>query len=533
MKVNRLQKLYADISSGLVVFLVALPLCLGIALASSPTNGTAVQIVPLLAGIVAGVVGGIVVGFLSGSQLSVSGPAAGLTAIVATTIATMPSFNHFLLAVIIAGAIQICMGFLKLGVIGDYVPTSVIKGMLAAIGIILILKQIPKFVGYYGSATTEATFFDKYPKNNFTEVILACTQPTPLALVIGSIGIALHFIWDSKAIRKIKMIHNIPAPLLVVMIGTAINYFAVNIGFSGALDTKHMVHIPIANSFQEFTSLLSLPNFGGWSAPSIWVTGATIAIVASLETLLSIEAADALDPYKRITPTNRELKAQGVGNICSGLLGGLPITSVVVRTSANVNAGAQSKLSAIIHGILLLLSVVLLPKYLNQIPLAALAAILLYTGYKLVKPSLFKDMFARGWQQFIPFITTFTAIILSDLLKGIMVGIGVGLYFVMRSNFKTSVYMVNVNHNYLVRLRKDVYYLNKPIVKKKLNMLPANAHVIIDVSHADFIDRDIIEVMNDFMVNAHLRNITVEVKRSPYKPLHQLIGAAPDNNTHH
>jgi MFS superfamily sulfate permease-like transporter len=248
---------------------------------------------------------------------------------------------------------------------------------------------------------------------------------------------------------------------------------------------------------------------------------------------LSIEAADALDPYKRITPTNQELKAQGVGNILSGLLGGLPLTSVVVRTSANVNAGAQTKLSAIIHGLLLLLCVAFLPAYLNYIPLSALAAVLIYTGFKLAKPALFKQMFQRSWDQFIPFIVTIGAIIFTDLLKGIIVGMLVGLYYVLRSNFKSNVYMVNVHHNYLVRLRKDVSYLNKPIVKKKLNTLPANAHVIIDVSHADFIDRDIIEVMNDFLVNAHVRNITVEVKRSPYKPIHQLIGAPPDNNSHH
>jgi len=533
MKKKWLQTFTADASSGLVVFLVALPLCLGIALGSNPSNGTQAQMVPLFAGIIAGVVGGVVIGMLSGSQLSVSGPAAGLTAIVAAALATMPSFDAFLLAIVIAGVAQVIMGFLKLGIIGDYVPTSVIKGMLSAIGIILILKQIPHFVGYDASFVGDESFFQPNQKNTFTDLIVALTHPTLLAIVIGVSGLFLQLLWEHKTIQNNSILKLFPAPLIVVFAGTAINLLAIELNFNSQLKAEHMVRIPVAQSLQEFTSFFRTPDFTSWQSSKVWIAGITIALVASLETLLSIEAADALDPYKRITPTNQELKAQGVGNILSGLLGGLPVTSVVVRTSANVNAGAKTKLSAIIHGILLLLCVAFFPVYLNHIPLSALAAVLIFTGYKLAKPTLFKQMFHRSWDQFIPFLITIAAIILTDLLKGIIVGMLVGLYYVLRSNFKTNVYMVNVQHNYLVRLRKDVSYLNKPIVKKKLNMLPTNAHVIIDVSHADFIDRDIIEVMNDFMVNAHLRNITVEVKRSPYKPLHQLIGAAPDNNTHH
>jgi MFS superfamily sulfate permease-like transporter len=283
------------------------------------------------------------------------------------------------------------------------------------------------------------------------------------------------------------------------------------------------VHIPIAGSANEFFSFFKLPDFSYFNNAQVWITGATIAIVASLESLLNIEAADELDPYKRVTPKNRELKAQGIGNLISGLIGGLPVTSVVVRTSANVNAGAKTKASAILHSVFLLLAVALIPSLINYIPLSALAAILIYTGYKLVKPSLFKEMYQKGFDQFTPFVVTIVAIILTDLLIGIVIGIGVGLFFVMRSNFKTSFFVVNDEKKYLFRLRKDVSFLNKPLLKNKLETVPENSSVIIDISRADFIDKDVIEVINDFFKHAHLKNIQAQIKKSAGKPSHNHI----------
>jgi MFS superfamily sulfate permease-like transporter len=460
-------------------------------------------------------VGGIVIGFLSGSQLSVSGPAAGLTAIVAAAILKLPSYEAFLLAVVICGVFQIILGFIKAGVIGDYVPNCVIKGMLAAIGLILILKQFPHLIGYDADYTGDETFLQANNENTFSSIISALKSITLVALVIGVIGLAFQFIWEKFVSGKKGFIKLIPAPLVVVLLGIGINEMAGL--YNTALSTDHMVKLPVANNAGEFFSFFTFPNWASLTNPEVWIVAVTLALVASLETLLSIEAVDDLDPYQRVTNKERELKAQGVGNLISGLIGGLPITSVIVRSSANVNAGAKSKMSTVFHGMLLLLCVALIPNILNLIPNAALAAVLIFTGYKLAKPALFKAFYKKGWDQFIPFVITIAAILFTDLLKGVIIGIGVGLIFVLRSNFKTAVFVVHDDLKYLFRLRKDVSFLNKPIIKNKLEDVPENAHVIIDITRADFIDKDIIEVIEDFMIHAPLKNITVEISKSRQK----------------
>lgn len=501
-----IKNLGSDIPSSIVVFLVALPLCLGVALASNA---------PLFSGLIAGMVGGIVVGFFSGSQLSVSGPAAGLTAIVSAAILGMASFEMFLLSVVICGALQLVLGFVKAGVIGDYVPNGVIKGMLAAIGLILILNQFPHLLG--DDSQFERDEDVPVEGGIFSNFFRAFGNINTTAFLIGGVCLVFHFVWEKLVANRKGFIRLVPAPLLVVLIGVGINAVFQNSNSDAALSGQHLVIIPQAGSASEFFSFFTRPDFSAWLNKQVWITGVTLAIVASLETLLSIEAVDDLDPYQRVTDKDRELKAQGIGNMLSGLIGGLPVTSVIVRSSANVNSGAKSKTSTILHGTLLLLCVAFIPMLLNLIPKAALAAVLIFTGYKLAKPSLFKAFYKKGWDQFLPFVITIAAILLTDLLKGVIVGIGVGLIFVLRSNFKSAVFVVNDADKYLFRLRKDVSFLNKPIIKNKLEEVPPNASVLIDASRADFIDKDIVETIEDFMIHAPLKNINVELKRSPNK----------------
>lgn len=503
-----LKNLGSDVPSAIVVFLVALPLCLGIALASNA---------PLFSGLIAGFVGGIVIGSLSGSQLSVSGPAAGLTAIVSAAILKLPTFEAFLMSVVICGVLQFILGVVKAGVIGDFVPNAVIKGMLAAIGLILILKQFPHLIGYDADPEGDEAFFQVNNENTFSAIANSIRYITPAAVLIGVVGLAFHFFWDKFTAGKKGFIKLVPAPLLIVLLGVAINEIFKNNGSAYAIDPRHMVNIPVASSPGEFVSFFTSPDFGAWTNVDVWISGITLALVASLETLLSIEAIDDLDPYQRVTNKDRELRAQGVGNFVSGLIGGLPVTSVIVRSSANVNSGAKTKMSAILHGVLLLSCVALIPAVLNLIPKAALAAILIYIGYKLAKPALFKAHYKKGWDQFLPFVITIVAILLTDLLIGVLIGIGVGIFFVMHSNFKSAVFIVHDNNKYLFRLRKDVSFLNKPIIKNKLEEVPENSQVLIDASRADFIDKDIIEVIEDFLIHAPLKNIDVEVKTSPFK----------------
>jgi MFS superfamily sulfate permease-like transporter len=492
----------SDIPSSIVVFLVALPLCLGIALGSNA---------PLFSGLIAGMIGGIVIGLLSGSQLSVSGPAAGLTTIVAGALLKIP-FEAFLLSVFICGILQILFGFLKAGIIGDYVPSCVIKGMLAAIGLILILKQLPHLVGYDADYYGDESFTQPNNENTFSSIAQAVRQITPIAAIIGLVCLGVQIMWEKFTAGKKGFIRLVPAPLLVVVIGVAINEIILASNPGQSLDPKHLVSIPMAESAGQFFSFFTFPDWDQVMNKQVWITAGTLALVASLETLLSIEAIDDLDPYQRVTNKERELKAQGVGNMLSGLVGGLPLTSVIVRSSANVNAGAKSKMSTVYHGGLLLLCVAFIPALLNRIPLSCLAAILIYTGYKLAKPALFKTYYQKGWNQFLPFVITIGAILLTDLLVGVLIGIAVGLFFVLRTNFKSAVFVVNDQNRYLFRLRKDVSFMNKPIIKNKLEEVPEDSFVLIDAQRADFIDRDVVEVIEDFMIHAPLKNIKVDLK---------------------
>jgi MFS superfamily sulfate permease-like transporter len=503
-----LSSLGADIPAAVVVFLIAIPLCLGIALGSNA---------PLFSGLIAGIVGGIVVGILSGSQISVSGPAAGLTAIVIVAIGKLQVFDAFLVAVVLAGIFQVILGYLKAGILGDYIPGSVIKGMLAAIGFILILKQFPHIMGYEKDFMGDVAFEQKDGNNTITELYYSVKNMLPVAFVIGLISIGIQLLWDKVLAKKGKIWKLIPAPLVVVIVCTAVNEWLKSTRPDLALGNSHLVNIPTAASMNEFVSFFTFPDFSHLGNITIWTTAFTIALVASLETLLNVEAADELDPYHRVTPTNRELKAQGIGNLLSGLIGGLPVTSVIVRTSANVNAGAKSKMSTILHGILLLSCVALIPGLFNLIPLSALAGILIYTGYKLAKPSILKKYYQKGWDQVVPMVVTTVAILFTDLLIGILIGCCVGLFFVMRSNFKSAVFVINDKNKFLLRLRKDVSFLNKPVIKRKLEDIPKNSSVLIDASRADYIDKDVIEVIEDFMKQAALKGITVELKKGVNK----------------
>ena len=504
----------ANLSASIVVLLVALPLCLGIALASGA---------PLFSGIIAGVVGGIVVGLLSGSQLSVSGPAAGLTAIVAVAILKLQVYEAFLLAVVLAGVMQVALGYLKAGVIGDYIPNAVIKGMLAAIGLILIMKQFPHLVGYDANFEGDETFAQADQNNTFSAIYTALNTIKPTAVIIGIGSIILLAVWEKPFIKKNELLRFVPGPLVVVILAIIINGTIEQLSGIASIESTHLVSLPIAHSTTEFISFFTLPNFSFITNVHVWISAVTLAIVASLETLLGIEAVDKLDPLKRITPTNKELKAQGFGNIISGLIGGLPLTSVIVRSSANVSAGGKTKQATIFHGLLLLLCAALIPNLLNKIPLSALAGILIFTGYKLAKITLFKEFYQKGLNQFIPFCVTIIAILFTDLLIGISIGIAVSMIFIIRSNFKTAVLVVNDNNNYLIRFKKDVSFLNKPIIKSELELVPENANLVIDVARAEYIDKDVIDEVNSFLYHAHLKNIKVALRTNPSNALHRLF----------
>lgn len=509
-----------DLSAALVVFLIAIPLCLGIALASG---------LPEFSGLVAGMAGGIVIGLISKSHLSVSGPAAGLTAVVAAAVMKLPALEAFFLAVVIAGLLQIIMGVLKLGVIGDYIPNSVIKGMLAAIGIILILKQFPYLVGYKKEYRDEEGFFEVGGSNTFSSIIDSINNITPMAFLIGIVGLGILMIYESKFFKGKKVFQILSGPLVVVIIGTLLNIWLGNSDHMLAQRESELVKVPVATSLNEAIGFFKFPNFSFLGNFEVWKAGITIALVASLETLLGIEAVDKLDPYKRVTPPNRELIAQGSGNIISGMLGGLPLTSVIVRSSANVQAGAKTKMSAIFHGVFILIAVFFLPQVLNMIPKAALAAILIFTGYKLAKVSIFKDYYREGWAQFMPFLVTVVAIIFTDLLTGVMIGIGFGLFYTIRNNFRTAIYtQVKGDHHYL-RFRKDVSFFNKPILKKQLEAIPADSRVTVDLTQAEFIDKDIIDTVNEYLAHAELRNIAVDVKRTTYNESHRMVLSSDKN----
>ena len=493
-----------DIPAGIVVFLVALPLCLGIALASGA---------PLFSGVIAGVVAGLVVSLLSGSELSVSGPAAGLAVIVATSIESLGGFEVFTVAVVLSGFIQLGLGAVRAGVIGDYVPNSVIKGMLAAIGIVIILKQIPHALGddrdFVGDEAFVQTQTDNL--NTFSEMLASIVSPSPGAVAISLFALTLLILWDRPFMKKRAWAALVPAPLLVVIFGTLLNEaFGVVIPAWKLTAAEHLVTLPVASSPSEFFGMFAMPEFAAASRADVWIVAVTIAIVGSIETLLCIEATDQIDPEKRISDSNRELRAQGAGNVLSGLLGGLPMTSVIVRSSANVYAGGRTRLAAFVHGLVMLAAVALLASQLNRIPLAALASILLVVGYKLASHKIVMAMWAKGGTQFIPFLITVVAIVLTDLLKGIAIGLLAGAFFVIRTNHRSALTIVSDGESWLMRFNKDVSFVNKAELKRRLRKIPDGASLIVDATKALYVDVDIYETLKEFETAASFRGIRLE-----------------------
>ena len=479
-----------DLTAGLVVFLVALPLCLGVALASNA---------PLLSGVLAGIVGGILVGILSGSHTSVSGPAAGLTAVVAAQIASLGSFEAFLLAVVIAGLIQIALGLARAGFLAAFFPSSVIKGLLAAIGVILILKQIPHVLGHDPDPEGDMAFLQPDDENTFSELGRLLGDIQPGAAVIGLVSIALLVVWDRW--RSLKR-SNIPAPLVVVLLGVGISLVFRRLGGRWVIEPSHLVQVPVADSLAGFFGLLPTPDFSQWSNPAVYIAAVTIAAVASLETLLNLEAVDKLDPQRRTSTPSRELMAQGIGNVVAGLIGGLPITSVIVRSSVNINAGGRTKLATIVHGVLLLVSVVFLPAWLNLIPLSCLAAILLVTGVKLASPALVRRMWDEGRYQFVPFALTVVAIVLTDLLIGVLIGLAVSIGFILRSNVRRPLRRIVEKHLggevVHIELANQVSFLNRAALARVLDEVPRGGHVLLDAQNTDYIDPDVLDLIRDF-----------------------------------
>lgn len=507
MKKNIKAELSQNFASGLVVFLVALPLCLGIALASGA---------PPLSGVIAGIIGGIIVGALSNSNISVSGPAAGLTAIVLTAIndlgGDLKAFELFLCAGFIAGIIQLVLGFIRAGSISNYFPNNVIEGMLAGIGIIIVLKQIPHALGFDADYEGNETLFENgFNLNYFNELFTAIH---PGAIIVTLVSIAILLTWEKvPALRKLKML---PGALVAVVSGILLNQLFVAIASPLAISADHLVTLPVPKSAEDFKNLITLPNFNGFTNPKVWIIGATIAIVASIETLLCIEASDRLDVKRRITDTNLELKAQGIGNLASSLLGGLPMTSVVVRSSANANAGATSKSSAIIHGTLLLVCVLSIPFILNLIPLATLAAVLILVGYKLAKPATFKHFWHNGKYQFIPFVATVLAVVFTDLLKGVGIGLVISIFYILQGNMKRAYYLsretLNDTDEFTIKLSEEVSFLNKAAIKKTLKNVKSGSKVTIDARSTSYIATDVLEMIQDFAnVRAKEENIEVEL----------------------
>ena len=495
-----------DFPASIVVFLVAVPLCLGIALASGA---------PLFSGIIAGIIGGIVVTTFSGSPLGVSGPAAGLAVIVLGAITELGSFQIFLLAVVIAGIFQIILGFAKAGIIGYYFPSSVIKGMLSGIGIIIILKQIPHAVGYNKDPAGDFEFLQSDGHTTLSELYYMFESISLPAIIISVLSMAILIIWEQNFIKKLKISQVIQGPLVVVVLGIVLNLVFQSIEGMG-LNTDQVVSIPAASNFSEFLGLFTLPDFSQILNKDVYIIAATIAVVASLETLLCVEATDKLDPQKRITPTNRELVAQGIGNMASGMIGGLPVTQVIVRSSANIQSGGRSKLSALFHGVFILISALLVPNVLNLIPLSSLAAILFIVGYKLAKPVTFKQMYNLGISEFVPYIVTILGIVFTDLLIGISMGLVTGIMYILYNNFRTPYHFdpekYDENDPIIIELSEDVSFLNKAGIMNTLEHLPENSKVIIDGARAHNIHTDILEIFEDFKVHATSKNIDFSMR---------------------
>lgn len=497
----------SDLPAAVVVFFVALPLCLGIALASGA---------PPLSGLIAGIIGGIIVGGLSGSSIGVSGPAAGLAAIVATAISQF-GFENFLAAVVLGGVIQLVFGLLRLGIIGYYFPSSVIKGMLTGIGIIIILKQIPHFLGYDKDFEGDIAFLQMDGENTFTELVKAIQNPALGATLIAVVSLGVLVFWSNVLAKKAKLFTVIQGPLVVVALG--IGYYLITKDHpSLGIADEHLVSIPVPKDVSGFFAQFSFPNFGALKDPNLIITAFTIALVASLETLLCVEATDKLDPDGRVTPTNRELLAQGAGNILSGLIGGLPITQVIVRSSANIQSGGKSKVSAILHGFLLLIAVAAIPVLLNKIPLSVLAAILLIVGYKLAKPETFASIYRSGWKQFLPFIITVLAIVFTDLLTGIGLGLVVAIVIILLKSYQNSHFLhrkdgpvVAGRPHVRMQLAEEVTFFNKAAILRELDDLEEGTHLDLDVSKTRYLDYDIVEILDNFATTARDRNIDITI----------------------
>ena len=492
----------SDLAAGLVVFLVALPLCLGIAVASGA---------PPFAGVISGIIGGLIVASFSGSQLSVSGPAAGLTVIVAAAVDKF-GFEGLLFCVAVSGLIQIIMGYLRAGIIGAYFPAAVIKGMLAAIGLILIMKQLPHAVGYDADADSDLSFLEDDSHTTLSFLFSSLNAISFGATIVSCASLVILLIWESSWIKKNSYISYIPGPLIAVIFGLIYNALTKLYYPTFAIADQHLVSLPEIFGPVDFYHQIHFPSLSYLTDVHIYVTAAALALIGSLETLLSLEAVDKLDPLKRTAPTSQELIAQGMGNFISGLIGGLPITAVIVRSSANINAGARTKLAAIFHGVLLLLSVMFCASILNKIPLACLASVLVLTGYKLAKPKIVIEQYAKGFNQFAPFAVTIVAILMTDLLKGMTIGMAVGLFFVLRTNYHSAFTLTQDGNNYLLRMQKDVSFLNKAPLRGHLERIKEGAHLMIDGTRATFIDQDILETLSDYILAAKEKNIHIELK---------------------
>ncbi len=506
-----------DLPASIVVFLVALPLCLGIALASGA---------PFFSGIISGIIGGVVIGTLSGSKLSVSGPAAGLAALVLAAITNIGDFRLFLCAVFIAGILQMLMGLARLGGIANYFPSSVIKGMLTSIGILIIAKQIPHAFGYDRDEKGSLSEFFSFHDEDFHELLQPLQYVDMGVSLICVVSILIMLFWEKPFIKsRFKFV---PGALVAVLASIILNEFFKATGSFLTVGEEHLVRIKAANSPSEFLSFFTFPDFNGFLNSKVIVTGFMIAIIATLETLLSIEAVDNMDPERNVTNTNRELLAQGAGNALAGLIGGLPVTSVIVRSSANINSGAKSKLSSIMHGLLLLICIIAIPSLLNKIPLSALAAILLLTGYKLCKISVFKQMFSNGKYQYIPFMVTVVAILAIDLFgvykpvkgEGLLIGVVAGLIAaigaILHGNLKNSYFFHKEKHHagdmIKIHLSEEVSFLNKASIRETLDHIPENSTVAIDASNAKYIDFDVLELIKEFRdIKAPLKNITCDM----------------------
>lgn len=513
-KENYLGNLQYDLPAGLVVFLVAIPLCLGIAIGSQPSDANLKF--PVFAGIISGIIGGLVVPWVSRAQLSVSGPAAGLITVVIAGITSIGSFEGFLVAVLLGGIIQILLGVFRAGFVAYYIPSSVIKGMLAAIGIIFILKQIPHAVGYDFQFFSLKFQESRQNENTFTALLHATQHIEWGAFIITLTSLGVMIGWNYTPLKNFRWI---PSALVVVILGVIINeVFLSSMAPTLKLNSTHRVNLPERNMLDDLTFFSLSVFMKSIGNINVWITAVTIGLIASVQALLTVEAVDKIDPQKRKSPLNRELIAQGLGNIAAGLVGGLPVTSVIVRSSASVSMGGRTKMVAFFHGIFLLISVLAITYYLNMIPLASLAAILLIVGYRLAKPAIFKSIYRKGWEQFAPFLITIVAILLTDLLIGVAIGIVIGLFFVIRSNFHSSISVSKNGEHIIVRFNKDASFLNKPILLETLESIEENSYVIIDGTRAQYMDSDISELLEEFEQEAKIKNIEVEMRN-----VHKLV----------